>query len=110
MNEHRKKRIEKRILHLLAELYFREFEHPDIGFTTFTKCYLSGDASHLKIFVSIYEPSESQNLTLKGLQKMIPLIRSKIAKNIRMKKIPHIHFELDKSLEKVQKIEALLSS
>ncbi len=110
MNENRKKRIEKRILHLLAELYFREFENPDIGFVTFTKCYLSGDVSNLKIFVSVYESPEFQNLTLRGLQKMIPLIRNRIAKNIRMKRIPHIHFELDESLEKAQKIEALLSS
>ena len=110
MNEHRQKRIEKRILHLLADLYFREIQNPDIGFTTFTRCQLSSDASHVKVFVSIYEPRDSQLKTLKGLQRSIPMIRGRIAKNIRMKKVPYIHFQLDESLDKADRMEALLSS
>ena len=109
MYEHRQKRIEKRILQLLVDLYYREFENPNIGFTTFTKCYLSGDSSNLKIFVSIYESPEFQIETLKNLNKLIPFIRNKIAKNIRMKYIPRICFKLDKSLEKTEKLESLLS-
>ena len=100
-------------MQLVSDLYFREFHNHDIGFTTFTNCDLSRDCSHAKIFISVYEMQsdqieEIQSKTLKSLKKYIPLIRTRIAKNIRMKKIPYIHFELDDSLVKAQRMEEIL--
>ena len=110
----RHRRLEKRVLQLISDLYFREFHNPDIGFTTFVDCRLSKDYSHAKIFISIYEPysnkaKEIQAKTFRALKKYIPLIRGRIAKNIRMKKIPSIHFEQDDSLAKAQRMDELLS-
>ena len=113
MNVHRKIRVEKRILQLVSDLYFREFHNPDIGFTTFTNCDLSRDCSYAKIFISIYEIQADQIeeikiKTLKSLKRYVPFIRTRIAKNIRMKKIPYIYFEFDDSLVKAQRMEEIL--
>ena len=108
MNNHRIRRLEKRILQLLADLYFRELKNPNIGFVTFTRCQLSRDYSHAKIFVSIYEGEDGKRLTLRALRQYTSFIRGRIAKTVRMKKIPQISFLIDDSLNKAEKIEALL--
>ena len=102
------RRLEKRILQLLADLYFRDLKDPNIGFVTFTRCQLSKDYSHAKIFVSIYEDEESKRLTLKALRQCTSFIRGRIAKTVRMKKIPRINFLIDDSLVKAESIEAIL--
>ena len=108
MNGHRIKRLEKRILQFLADLYFRELKNPNIGFVTFTRCELSKDYSCAKVFVSIYENEKNTHLTFNALKQCIPFIRSRLAKTVRTKRVPEIRFLIDDSLMKTEKIESLL--
>ena len=110
MSGYHTQRLEKRILVLLADLYFKELKDPDIGFVTFTRCELSKDYSYAKVFVSIFGSEDEQMRTFEALKRCSPFIRGRIAKNIRTKKIPVVHFKLDKSIEKAARIEALLDS
>lgn len=110
MNEIRRKRIEKRILRLVSDLYFRELKDPNLGFSTFTQCHLSPDAKIAKILVSVYEDQAGKEKTLAALKKASGFIRGKIARNISMQNIPAIEFVLDESLEKAQRINDILDS
>ena len=109
MNQIRRQRLEKRILRLVADLYFQELKDPNLGFATFTRVELSNDASSASIFVSIYEEKKAQEETLAALQRASGFIRGRIAKVVRMKNIPVVTFILDDSLEKAEKIENLIS-
>ena len=104
------KRLEKRVLTLLSDIYMKELNQSDRGFITFTECHLSGDNSHARIYVSIYEDELKQLAALSMLKQSIPLIRNRIAKNIRLYKIPKIEFKLDNSLGHIQKMNQLLES
>jgi len=110
MNEIKQKRLEKRILQLVADLYFLELKNPKIGFSTFVKCNLSNDGSVAKIFVSIYEEEPKKQETLKALNRSAGFIKSRIAKVIRVKVIPNVVFILDHSIEEMSKLGSLTES
>jgi len=108
MNETYRKRLEKRILRLIAELTHKSLKDPDIGFTTFTKCELSSDGAYAKVYLSVYEKKEDQMKTIKALSRGEGFIRHRIAKNIPMRIIPRISFFLDESFDVADKINDMI--
>jgi ribosome-binding factor A len=77
-------------------------------YCTFTRCELSADGSFAKIYVSVWGSPKEQNLIMKEIRRMIPGMRSSIAKHIRMQTIPRLVFVQDLSFEKGAQIEKLL--
>ena len=45
---------------------------------------------------------------MKGIQRLVPGMRSSIAKNIRMRAIPHLAFVQDRSFEKGDQVARLI--
>lgn len=119
-NEIQTLRLEKRILELTSELFYREMKDNDIGFVTFTGCTLNSDLSVAKIGVSVYateaEPQtetneiRGQTFALKALQKASGFFRSRIGKALRLRISPKIEFFLDDTFEKQAKIDSLIDS
>lgn len=99
MKEIQKKRLEKRILLLMAEIYFRELKNPAIGFATFTRVELNEDLSKARIFVSVMEDAEGRKETMRALRNASGFVRGIIGRRIRMRNVPQIEFIPDKTLE-----------
>jgi len=108
MNETRRKRLEARILRLVAELSIKGLKDPHIGFTTFTSCTLSNDGSHATIKVSVFEEPEEKIKTLKALHRAAGYLQHRISGNLQTKVVPRLHFELDESLDRAEGIEKLI--
>jgi ribosome-binding factor A len=77
-------------------------------YCTFTRCELSPDGSFAKIFVSIWGDEKDQERTMKGILRLVPGMRSSIAKNIRMRAIPHLAIVQDRSFEKGDQVARLI--
>lgn len=77
-------------------------------YCTFTRCELSPDGSFAKIFVSIWGDEKDQERTMKGILRLVPGMRSSIAKNIRMRAIPHLAIVQDRSFEKGDQVTRLI--
>lgn len=73
-----------------------------------TNVEVTGDLKHAKIFISIYENSEKQQQIMIGLNSALGYIRSELARRIRLRFIPELHFKLDRSIEKGSKVIALI--
>jgi len=108
MNETKRKRLEKRIQRLIAELSIKGLKDPHIGFVTFTRCELSVDGAHAKVYVSIFEEEQERKQTMQALTRAAGFIRHRLGKVLAIKVIPHIHFIEDESLLKAEKMEKLL--
>ncbi|RME88660.1 MAG: 30S ribosome-binding factor RbfA [Candidatus Hydrogenedentota bacterium] len=108
MNEIRKKRIEKRILILLNELYYRELKDKDLGFCTFLKVELNKDGTVAKVYVSLFgEPKETRKSYF-ALKRASKFIASRISKALRLRVTPRIDFIIDTSLDNIEKIDKIL--
>lgn len=91
----------------MADIIMRRVKDPRIGFLTVTDVEMSEDLKLAKIYISVFKADERE-LTLEILNSAKGLIRSELAKRIRVKFIPSLDFRIDKSVEHGDKIDRLL--
>ncbi len=69
------------------------------GMITITNVDVAPDLAHATVYVSI-SPEKQGVLTLRGLQHASRHIRHLIGDHVQLRKLPQLHFRLDKSLKK----------
>ncbi|MGF1491303.1 MAG: 30S ribosome-binding factor RbfA [Microcoleaceae cyanobacterium] len=80
-----------------------------VGMVSITDVEVSGDLQHAKIFVSIYGTEEARQATMEGLKAATGQVRSHLGQRIRLRRTPEIIFLEDRSLERGDKMLALLN-
>lgn len=108
MNETKRKRIEKQILRLAAEITYRKLKNVEVGFVTYTSCELSADGSRADISVSVYDREKDNGKSLASLNRAAGFFRNLIGKSMGLRNAPEIRFVPDTSLEKMEKINTLI--
>ncbi len=101
-------RLQEEIKKEVSFILQRKVKDPRLGLVSITDVELSGDYSHCKVFVSILGNEEEQEQTMLGLQQATGFVRSELAKEIRIRKVPQLVFVYDSSLEHGSKINAIL--
>jgi ribosome-binding factor A len=84
-----------------------ELKDPRIGFATVTHVRVSADLRHARVFVSVLGSEEEQAATMEGLDSAKPHLRATLGRQIRMKYLPELIFELDRGAEEAQRLESL---
>jgi ribosome-binding factor A len=74
-----------------------------------TDVAVSGDLQHAKIFVSIYGTDEAKAETMAGLKSATGFVRSEIGARVRLRRTPEVVFIEDNSIERGNKVLALLN-
>lgn len=108
MSSRRISRVEEILKHEISEIIQKDLKDPRIGFVTITSLDLSADLKHLKIYLSILGSDEEKRESLKGLSSAKGFIRSEIGKRVRLKFLPEISLEIDKSIDEGMRISELL--
>lgn len=95
----RKPQRESVLLRAIQEVFSRGFADPRIrGLVTVTGIQLSDDGKNATVFVSVL-PEDRQELTMHGLKAASGRIRKDTMQKIRLKDMPHLEFETDKSIK-----------
>ena len=100
-------RVQRLAKQILGEL-FQELKDPRIGFATVTAVKVSADLRHARVFVSVLGDDDEQVATLKGLRSAAPYLRGELGRQMRMKYLPELVFELDTVPQEAERIEKLL--
>lgn len=108
MSDYRPKRVGDRIREELAELLMSEMKDPRVGFATVTEVRMSPDLRHARVFVSIYGDDEEREAGMEALKHAQGYLRSAIGRRVRLRHVPELHFELDETLDRSERIEELL--
>ena len=82
-----------------------DLNNPEIGFCTVSEVRLTNDLSKAKVYVSFF----GNNYGVAALKKSKGFIKSGLAKRLKMKKIPDLEFVVDDTLDKVSRIEEIVS-
>lgn len=109
MKYKRSKRVQELLLEEISKLIQFELKDPRIGFATLTGVDLTDNLKHARVFVSIIGDDKQKQETLKGLQSARGFIRSWLGKNLFLKYIPELDFQLDQTAERAQNISRLLN-
>ena len=65
------------------------------------------DMAHAKVFITALLPDKSAE-AIKGLKALAPELRYQLAQAVRMRHVPELHFHYDDSVDKGERIDALL--
>lgn len=101
----------RRVNELLREVIADEvarLKDPGLGFVTITGVDTSPDLRAARVYYSVLGDAEQQKETAAALERATSRVRAATGGQVRMKYLPKIEFELDESIERGLKMEALL--
>lgn len=103
----RTERVQKLARRALGEA-IQDLKDPRIGFATVTAVKISADLRHARVLVSVMGSKEEQDETMKGLSSAKSHLRVELGRQVRMKYVPELSFELDHRSEDAEHLEELL--
>ncbi len=85
-----------------------ELKDPRVGFVTVTGVDTSPDLRHARVYYSVLGDEDEAAATREALQHSAPHIQAGIARQVRLKYVPKLHFAVDESIELGLRIDHLL--
>ncbi len=85
-----------------------EIRDPRVSAAFITGARVSDNLSDANIFFSVLEGSTDKKEVLKGLESAKGFIKTALAKRLKMRKLPDIHFQHDTALETGYKVDEVL--
>jgi ribosome-binding factor A len=103
----RMRRVNESVRQVLAEA-LPELKDPRIGLVTITGVDTTPDLRHATVYVSVLGSLRKRNATLQGLEAAHGLLQGRLARELRMKRTPHVTFEYDPSVERGVRMTQLI--
>lgn len=105
----RKVRVSNSIRKIVAPIVDRISKDNGFGLVSVTEAAMSGDLKLCEIYLSVFGAPEQQNRALVFFQENVVDIRSELAQQLTIKRIPEICFKIDNALEQGDKMARLLN-
>ncbi len=101
-------RLQAEIHQRLSEILQFEARDPRLERVTIFTVRLSKDIRHAWVSVGVLGDPYEETESLKALQEHRGFLRSALAKRLHTRRTPELHFELDESERRAQRLEELL--
>jgi ribosome-binding factor A len=106
---HRMERLNTQMQREISELILRELRDPRLDeFVSVTEVSISPDLRYARVFVSSMGGQQKKEHILEALGSASGFLRSELAKKIRIRRMPELHFQWDNSIEKGDRILQLI--
>lgn len=102
-------RLEHTFVEEISQILQTEIKDERIRFVTVTSAQITKDLSFAKVYVTVLEDSEKDNI-LKLLNKASNYIERELSRRIEVRKMPNITFVYDESIEYASHIENIIES
>jgi ribosome-binding factor A len=103
----RLRRVDEAVKEVLSES-IGELKDPRIGFVTVTGVRTSPDLRHARVFVSVLGSVQKREQSLEGLAAAHGVLQARLARELRLKRTPHLAFEYDPSVERGVRMTQLI--
>jgi ribosome-binding factor A len=104
----RTERVAGEVQQALAHALQTDFSDLADGLITVTKVRMSPDLRSGRIYISLLGGTRSPERTLEKIKVETPRLRAAIAKAIRLRYVPELHFYLDDTQAEVARVETIL--
>ena len=107
----RTERLSEQIKRDLALLIQRGLKDPRLGMVTVNFCDLSRDLSYADVNVTVMVPDESDEKIVRSLailNEAAPFLRMELGRGLKVRKVPHLRFHYDDSLQRGARINELI--
>ncbi|TDQ57207.1 ribosome-binding factor A [Mesocricetibacter intestinalis] len=104
-------RVAQELQKEVAVILQREVKDPRIGMVTVSDVEISSDLAYAKVFVTFLFDSDESAVEqgMKALHKAAPYIRTLVGKAMRLRIVPELRFEYDRSLVEGMRMSNLVS-
>lgn len=102
-------RLNNSFVEQISQILRTEIKDPRINFVTVTAVSITNDLSFAKVYVTVLDDSERNNV-LKLLNKASNFIERELSKRVDIRKMPNITFVYDESIEYATNIENIIES
>jgi ribosome-binding factor A len=102
-------RVASLIREELGTYISHRYQSSEYGLVTVTEVHVTPDLRIAKVYVSILGDEARKKATLKQLQEDKKIIRSFLGSHVKIKFTPDIHFHLDETMERVDRINRIIN-
>ncbi len=106
----RSERVGDLIHHEVSNILLRDIKDPRLDMVSITGAKVSDDLRHAVIFYSVIGGEERWIEVGKGFESSKGFIKRELGKRLKMKYMPDLRFEEDRSLESGNRIDRILES
>jgi ribosome-binding factor A len=103
-------RVGDLIRQIICEMLLRDLSDPRLQPVTITEVEVTNDLRLAKVFFSARGNRSKEEASLHGLQSATGYIRKKLGKELRLRYIPDLLFEVDHSFDYGSKIDQVLET
>ena len=101
------RRVNEALREVLSE-GIGDLKDPRIGFVTVTGVETSPDLRHARVYVSVMGSERKRDATLAGLQSSHGVLQTRVNRELRLKRTPHLTFEYDPTIERGVRLSRLI--
>lgn len=106
--EHHMQRLADALRDEIVALLEGELADPRIGLATVSEVQLAQDSRSARVFITVPGDEAQEKQTLQGLESAKGYIRREVAERLRLRHLPELVFQLDRSEQYGARIEQLL--
>src|SRR5688572_1149059 len=104
---HRTDRVSAQLRRDLGQIVHQAVREHGLPSMSVSDVEISRDLSHAKVFVTALLPEQAA-AAIKALKTLAPELRFQLGRAVRMRHVPELHFHYDDSVDKGERIDALL--
>jgi ribosome-binding factor A len=104
----RSDRLNEQLRQEVSLLLRGEVRDPRVGLVTITAVEASPELDHAKIYFTLLGDEAEKVEALAGLRSASSFLRRELGKRLHMRRVPELHFAIDRVLEQAGRIEELL--
>ncbi|RMH59101.1 MAG: 30S ribosome-binding factor RbfA [Candidatus Hydrogenedentota bacterium] len=105
----RLKRVDQLIREEIAKAIQKDLSDPRLGFVTVLGAKTRPDLSQTVVRVSVMGNLDQREASLAALRSAEGYLRNLIKPHLRLRFIPEIHFELDDTFDRLERVSELLA-
>ncbi|HEX2236682.1 MAG TPA: 30S ribosome-binding factor RbfA [Actinomycetota bacterium] len=103
----RTEKVQKLARQVLGEA-IQGLKDPRVGFATVTAVRMTPDLRRARVLVSVLGDESERAATMAGLSSATPHLRAELGRQVRLKFLPELVFELDLVSDRAARLEELL--
>ena len=104
---HRTDRVSAQLRRELGTRVHEAVREHGLCSTSVSDVEVTRDMAHAKVFVTVLQAERAPE-TVKALKELAPEIRYQLARAMKLRHVPEIHFHYDDSVDKGERIDKLL--
>ena len=101
-------RLRVQIKEIISEIIQRKLKDPHVGMITITEVTVTRDLSEAVVFYSVFGDTLVRKETNKTLDRARGFIQSELGKTMKIRRVPSLRCEIDKSVDQGLRIQHLL--